>query len=263
MNEINHKEKSKKLGCENDENFVIMNQDEKNTFEILDEFGENIVLVSRSNDDKTSDTYESEMICYCENIDYLSGLPEDTEEAAERECLGLKEWYLEINKHQPPDSKDKQSYDSLMVSKDYYTIIAREAVNKIKEYLKHVNWHEISDDWKIQVYSGRGYKTITLNPYQDCSESNPLYMHKQWLEWVYTNEKLNLTDQLIAEICGFINNKTIGNWRAKFNIKTKTISHYLKNGYKFLRMPKEYRHPEIKIRIYDFQEWKIFFGIKI
>ena len=120
-------------------------------------------------------------------------------------------------------------------------------LEKIKEYLKQVNWHEISDDWEIQVYKGRGYKTITLNPYQDCSESNPLYMHKKWLEWVYTNEELNLSDQSIAEICGFINNKTIGNWRAKFNIPTKASDRYIKSGYVFLHMPKEYKHPELNL----------------
>ncbi len=113
-----------------------------------------------------------------------------------------------------------------------------------KEYFKQVNWHEISDNWVIQVYTGTGYKTITLNPYQDCSKSNPLYMHEKWLEWVYNNKELNLNDLSIAEICG-LNNKTIGNWRKKFNISTKIVGHYFKKGYKFLNMPKEYKHPEL------------------
>ncbi len=116
---------------------------------------------------------------------------------------------------------------------------------EIKEYLKKINWHYISDNWEIQVYRGTSYKTITLNPYQDCSKLNPLFIHKKWLEWVYTSKALNLKDQTIAEICGCINNKTIGNWRKKFNIPTKAVNYYFKNGYKFLRMSKEYKHPEL------------------
>ena len=50
-----------------------------------------------------------------------------------------------------------------------------------------------------------------------------------------------MNDQSIAEICGFINNKTIGNWRARSDIPTKEIGDYIKNGYRFLHMPKEYK----------------------
>ncbi|MHA2397506.1 MAG: HNH endonuclease [Promethearchaeota archaeon] len=119
-----------------------------------------------------------------------------------------------------------------------------EDLNKIKEYLKQANWSDISEDWKIQVYVGRGYKEITLNPYQDCSKSNPLYKHENWLKWVYTNKELNLNDISIAKICGNISNKTIGNWRERFGIPRKEIGNYIKNGYRFLYMPKDYKHPE-------------------
>ncbi len=116
--------------------------------------------------------------------------------------------------------------------------------DKIKEYLKQVNWSDISKDWKIQAYVGSGYKAITLNPYQDCSKLNPLYKHEKWLKWVYTNKELNLNDISIAKICGNLNNKTIGNWREKFDIPRKEIGNYIKNDYRFLYMPKEYKHPE-------------------
>jgi hypothetical protein len=114
----------------------------------------------------------------------------------------------------------------------------------VKNHLKQVKWDEISDNWEIQVYIGTRYQTISLNPYQDCSKSNPLYMHEKWLKWVYTNIELNLTDQEIAKICD-CGNKTIGNWRKTFNIPTKIAGHYFKKGYKFLLMSKEYKHPEV------------------
>lgn len=117
-------------------------------------------------------------------------------------------------------------------------------LDKINECLKQVNWTDISKDWKIQVYAGKGYKSITLNPSQDCSKSNPLYKHEKWLKWVYTNKDLNLNDQSIAKICDNISNKTIGNWRARFDIETKEIANYIKDGYRFLYMQKEYKHPK-------------------
>lgn len=130
-------------------------------------------------------------------------------------------------------------------SKEYQNDLdqSTEDINEIKEHLKQINWSEISKDWTIQVYFGPRYKTITLNPYQDCSKSNPLYKHEKWLKSVYTNEKLNLNDQSIAKICGNLNNKTIGDWRARFDIPTKEIGNYTRYGYKFLYMPKEYKYP--------------------
>ncbi len=91
---------------------------------------------------------------------------------------------------------------------------------KLKKFLKNIKWEEISNNWDINDNRGAGTKIISLNPYQDCSKSNPLYKKKEWLIWIYTNKDIKFNDQLIAEMCN-CNSKTIGNWRKKHNIQTK------------------------------------------
>lgn len=73
-------------------------------------------------------------------------------------------------------------------------------INKLKESIKNFEWDKISDDWSI-VHLPRyraQYETIILDPKQNCSRTNPLYKHRQWLEFIYNNEKLKLTDLIIA-----------------------------------------------------------------
>ncbi len=142
-------------------------------------------------------------------------------------------------------NKEKKSCNSIINEKDDFDI--REGSNsedleKIKDYLKNVNWGQISDNWIIQV---KGLGKITLNPYKYCSKKNPLYMHEKWLEWVYTNEDLHLSDRTIAKISGLKNHKSIQYWRGKFNIQTREESGYylIPEGYIDLYMPKGYKHP--------------------
>ena len=72
-------------------------------------------------------------------------------------------------------------------------------------------------------------------------------MHKKWLEWIYMNEDLNLSDRTIAKICGLKNQKSIRYWRNKFNIQTKEESgrYFNPDGYIDLYMTKNYKHPEL------------------
>jgi hypothetical protein len=86
-----------------------------------------------------------------------------------------------------------------------------------------------------------------LNPSQDCSQDNPLYTHKKWLEQIYNNKELQLTDQKIAEICG-VQKTTIGRWRKRHDIPTKEGNKRSINkmGYVRLSLPIEYQHPELK-----------------
>ena len=193
--------------------------------------------------------------------EFLEGIDEDNEkknqdkdfiEDVENELKQYEAKSITLNqqKYGSFDEKDykKQLNEELQEKfKDYHehdVNKSKEYIDNIKEYLKQVNWSDISKDWKIQVYIGSRYKAITLNPYQNCSKSNPLYKHKKWLKWVYTNKELNLNDISIAKICGNINNKTIGNWREKFGIPRKVFGNYIKDGYRFLYMPREYKHPE-------------------
>lgn len=144
--------------------------------------------------------------------------------------------------------KEYNNYNKKKVSKNpdiiNYNGIDTDKFEIIKESLKKVNWQDISDNWNIEV---KGYKQITLDPYKTCSTQNPLYMHKEWLKWVYMNKELNLSDRKIAEICGLKNHKSLQYWRKKFDIKTKHQSGcYISNdGYIDLYMPKAYNHPEL------------------
>jgi len=97
----------------------------------------------------------------------------------------------------------------------------QEELEKIKEKIKELTWDDYSDKywtvrWRENQYSDFD-KIYRLNPKEYCSKKNPLYLHKGWLERVYNNEEWQLTDQMIAKICG-VHFKTIGKWRKSNNI---------------------------------------------
>lgn len=185
---------------------------------------------SAENEDKNLILEHNDNLEWLENSINNKGVDNKTDEISEENYKNLLNEELQ--------EKFKEYHDHNLEQ-------SKEDLDKIKEYLKQVNWSEISKDWKIQAYVGSGYKEITLNPYQECSKSNPLYKHEEWLKWIYTNKELNLNDTSIAKICENIDNKTIGNWREKFGIPTKEIGNYIKDGYRYLYMQKDYKHPEL------------------
>ncbi|MFW9895032.1 MAG: hypothetical protein ACFFD7_04435 [Candidatus Thorarchaeota archaeon] len=220
--------------------------DEYNNFNPNEEFED--LIVENANQDLVPDNKND----YLENIenksndhnfdkDFIEGIDKDIKKKKQDmdfiECVEY-----ELKQSESKGIAFEPQKDNRIDEIDFDK--SKEYIDEIKEYLKQVNWSEISKDWKIQVYVGSNYKTISLNPYQDCSKSNPLYKHEKWLKWVYTNKELNLNDISIAKICGNINNKTIGNWREMYDIPRKEFGNYIKNGYRFLYMPKEYKHPE-------------------
>ena len=94
-------------------------------------------------------------------------------------------------------------------------------IEEIKKELRDFDWDTNSDDWKV-TYRARyaaGYRTIILNPKEDCSKKNPLYTNKSWFERLYVIE--GFSERKMARICG-VEKTTIGNWRKKHNIP-KTI----------------------------------------
>ena len=150
-------------------------------------------------------------------------------------CLQFDEEILNYN----------QDIDSLTLTKNK----KEKSINikKLKECIKNFKWDEISDDWSIVHLPryGAQYETIILDPKQNCSSTNPLYKHRQWLEFIYNNEKLQLTDQTIAKICE-VSTPTINKWRKKFDIPKKLgTGRWIHEGRVELYMSKEYQHPEI------------------
>ena len=126
--------------------------------------------------------------------------------------------------------------------------ISPKSKREIQDYIKNIDWNKITKDWIITQRKNQypAYE-IQLNPKQDCSRANPLYKHKIWLETVYTNKNLNLTDQLISKVCG-VHLNTIQIWRKKHNIPAKdwTNGRWIdERGYVKLYMPKGYFHPEL------------------
>ena len=54
-------------------------------------------------------------------------------------------------------------------------------LNDIKKAIKKINWKEISNEWGVvKRFNQFKSKSINLNPYMDCDNNNPLYMHKGW-----------------------------------------------------------------------------------
>lgn len=83
----------------------------------------------------------------------------------------------------------------------------------IKEEVKSINWEAISLNWKLPTGE-------ILDPTKECSRTNPLYKHKNWLEYIYNNNKWRLTDEKIARITN-TSQTTINSWRKKLQIKTR------------------------------------------
>ena len=55
-----------------------------------------------------------------------------------------------------------------------------EGVKEIKDYIKNLDWENIAKDWTVTYRPKFGdHRTILLNPSQDCSQDNPLYIHKK------------------------------------------------------------------------------------
>ncbi len=122
-------------------------------------------------------------------------------------------------------------------------------ISILKRKIKDIDWEEVSDDWVVDKLINKFTKmtkSIKLNPHKDCDkDSNPLYMHKGWLEKLYKG--LNLSDGKIAKLCEFRNRRSISGWRKRHGISTKEeVGYFVDQGYKKILMPLGYQHPQIK-----------------
>lgn len=129
-----------------------------------------------------------------------------------------------------------------------------EEFKKIKEKLKKIDWYIVSNNWKVSFRKNQysDYNAINLNPFQDCSPENPLYMHKEWVEQIYYDKDIQMTDEKIAKLCNITKNAAYYWRKKKHNIKGKEEwgeGRWIDNrsGRVYIRVPKDFNHPELKL----------------
>ncbi len=123
-----------------------------------------------------------------------------------------------------------------------------EDLENFKEKIKKFDWDE-SIDWTVKYRKNQKspYITISLDPFSDCSKTNPLYRHEEWLKRVYNDKELQLNDTELGQICG-LSRTAMGYWRhIRHNIPARAIKgeYTTRKGYKTILMPIEYQHPQI------------------
>jgi hypothetical protein len=125
-------------------------------------------------------------------------------------------------------------------------------INLVKENIKNLNWDKISDDWTIRYRINKftPYKTISLDPYLDCSEKNPLYRHKAWVDHLVKDKNFNLTDTRLAQVCGVTRAK-MAYWRKDVHkIYTRKegwgYDRFFQDGRVWIKVPKDYNNPLAK-----------------
>jgi hypothetical protein len=131
-----------------------------------------------------------------------------------------------------------------------------EDINEIREEIKNKKWkwYEIYDNWKVNK---RGVGAITLNPYEDCSESNPLYMHEGWLKKIVNDVRFDFTDSRLGQLCG-LNSSGARYWRW---VKHRIPNRYRLGAYYWKRdkskIPNRYRLGTSKTISKEYIEIKI------
>ncbi len=129
-----------------------------------------------------------------------------------------------------------------------------ENIAEIKEEIKEWDWEKISDNWTVSINKyrtsrGSGEETILLDPYSDCSDSNPLHMHKEWLETIVNDIRFNLTDSRLGELCGISRGMALY-WREKIHkikrAKIGFIRFLDETGYIRIKVPDSYKNPFVR-----------------
>ena len=122
-----------------------------------------------------------------------------------------------------------------------------EDIDEIREEIKKWEWNRISQNWTVKK---RGECLVELNPFEDCDQnSNPLYMHKAWMEKIVNVREFNLKDPRLSELCGLTIPKTYY-WRWEVHgISTKGrmgAPKTLIDGYIWIKIPDNYKNPFAK-----------------
>lgn len=120
-------------------------------------------------------------------------------------------------------------------------------IQNVKNDIKTINWQEKFSNWIIKKRQNQfvPYESITLDPYKDCSDKNPLYMHKGWLETVLNEEKYNLSDSRLALLCSTTKD-IVRYWRRTLDVsrgRNWGFSRFINNQGRVWVKPKNYKNP--------------------
>ena len=120
-------------------------------------------------------------------------------------------------------------------------------IQNVKNDIKKINWEQKFSNWIVKKRQNQfaPYETIHLNPYQDCSDKNPLYMHKGWLETVVKEEKYNLSDSRLALLCD-ITKDIARYWRRTLNVsrgRNWGFSRFINDNGRVWVKPNNYKNP--------------------
>ncbi len=119
-------------------------------------------------------------------------------------------------------------------------------IEVVKKSIKKINWDSISN-WTVEYRQNQfaDYTYFDVNPRLDCSKSNPLYLHKKWIEHIIKDSRFNLTDSRLGKLCG-ISRDSVRYYRRKFNIKGKEdwgYKRFINNGKWWIKVPEDYGNP--------------------
>ncbi len=120
-------------------------------------------------------------------------------------------------------------------------------IEAVKKSIKKINWESISNDWTVKYRQNQfvEYTYYDVNLRLDCSKSNPLYLHKEWLEHIINDNRFNLTDSRLSKLCG-ISKDQVRYYRRKFNIKGKEdwgYKRFIKKDRVWIKVPNNYGNP--------------------
>jgi len=92
-------------------------------------------------------------------------------------------------------------------------------INVVKEEIKKINWDKLYSNWIVKYRQNQfqPFIDIPLDPYFDCSEKNPLYRHKGWLDFIVNDRRFNLSDSRLGRLCGITKEKARG-WRDRLGV---------------------------------------------
>ncbi|TFF96423.1 MAG: hypothetical protein EU544_00705 [Promethearchaeota archaeon] len=124
-------------------------------------------------------------------------------------------------------------------------------LENIKKALKSIKWKNDPEFWKVYKYNYRMQtrEELKVNPYNDCNEFNPLYMHKEWFSRIYLDNRFKITDSRMGELCGISKDKA-RYWRDKHNISGRKkwgMDRIVdkSDGRIWIRVPKTYKNPVV------------------